>query len=62
MNKKNNSIIKVWVGDNLKNGKILESLGTCLTNNPSKAIQAYKWQTIKWNRLGYCTDVYYKYI
>jgi hypothetical protein len=47
--------IKLEVFD-VDTGKNLEDLGTCLTNNPNRAVQMYD-QDEKWIEQGYNADI-----
>lgn len=48
--------IKVWIED-AETGKILEQLGTCLTDNISRALQMYTPEEDKWADKGYQPEV-----
>lgn len=52
--------IKIWVED-VDTGKVLEDLGTCVTDSPSRAMEMYD-QDEKWAELGYNADIKYKII
>jgi hypothetical protein len=43
--------IKIWVKD-LETGAVLEELGTCLTDNPTRAVEMYN-QDVAWAERGY---------
>jgi hypothetical protein len=47
--------IKLWVQD-MDTGKVLEELGTCLTDSPNRAVQMYDEDT-KWFDKGYNADI-----
>jgi hypothetical protein len=50
--------IKIEVFD-VDTGEALEDLGTCLTDNPSRAVQMYD-QDEKWIEQGYNADIRWK--
>ena len=51
--------IKVWVGN--EEGKVLEDLGTCLCDSPTRAVQMYN-QEQSWIDKGYNADIHYRII
>ena len=53
--------IKVWVGDEDVQGKVLEELGTCLCDSPARAVQMYNQEQI-WIDKGYNADIHYRII
>lgn len=50
--------IKLWVVDD-DTDMVLEELGTCLTDNPSRAVQNYD-QDEAWIEKGYNADIRWK--
>jgi hypothetical protein len=48
--------IKLWIADS-RDGEVLEELGTCLTDNPTRAAQMYESDTDKWEEKGYWAEV-----
>lgn len=50
--------IKLWVVD-VDTDAVLEELGTCLTDNPSRAVQNYD-QDDAWIEKGYNADIRWK--
>ena len=51
-------LIKLWVED-IDTGEVLQELGTCLTDNPGRAVQMYDEDEI-WCDRGYNADIYWK--
>ncbi len=52
--------IKLQVID-AKTGDVLEELGDCLTDSPTRAVQMYHDEE-KWEEKGYCADIKYTII
>ena len=50
--------IKLWV-QNEDTGEVLEDLGTCLTDNPARAVEMYN-QDEAWAKKGYNADIHWK--
>ena len=51
--------IKLWIEDG-RDGEVLEELGTCLTDSPSRAAQMYEGEAEKWEEKGYWAEVCWK--
>jgi len=50
--------IKLWVED-VETGEVLEELGTCVTDNPNRAMQMYN-QDEDWAEKGHNADIHWQ--
>ncbi len=51
--------IVIWIVDD--HGAVLDELGTCLTDNPNRAMEMYENDLVKWEERGYAAKLQWQW-